>query len=136
MRATADLVLPYTLDGYPAERASLAGWLAEAPDPLIVSGDLHTGMVLDFSANPEDETAPVVATELMAPAISSAFPADYAAFAPFLPLVNPHMSHVDVSNGWLRLELGPDGGTADFRTVDKVSDPESGVETTHTVALT
>jgi alkaline phosphatase D len=135
LRGTDEVLLPYTLDGYPDERRAIAAMLERAPSPLIVSGDLHIGMVLDFSANPADSTAPVVATELMAPAISSTFPEEFAPFAPFLPLLNPHIRHIDVANGWMLLQIDPDGASAEFRTVADVSDPSSPVTPTHRVDL-
>ncbi len=130
IRSAEEVLLPYTLDGYPADRIRLAELLASAPQPLILSGDLHTGMILDFSADPTDPTMPVVATELMAPAISSTFPEQYAPYAPFLPLLNPHVKHIDVTNGWLLLELGTAEATAEYRTVADVADPLSAVEAT------
>jgi len=128
LTAAGEMTLGYTLDGYPTEREVLAGWLGQAPSPLILSGDLHMGMMLDFSADPANREAAVVATELMAPAISSAFPADLAPFAPFLPLLNPHLRHIDVANGWLKLTLEATGATAEFRTVVDIANPASSLE--------
>lgn len=131
-----DPPLPYSWDGYPEERAELAVRLAQR-DSVVVSGDLHTGMALDVKAQPLNADSPVTAPEFMAPAISSAFPADLAPLAPLLPLVNPQLRHVDTRNGWLLLEITPDLVTAEYRTVDDVSDPDSVVAptTTFDVAL-
>lgn len=123
-----DVLLPYTLDAHPSERRLLAGWMEEAPRSLIVSGDLHTAMLADFSADPSDSSSQVVATEIMAPAVSSAFPADLAPLAPFLPLVNRHVKHIDTRNGWLSLTIDSDQATAEFRTVTDVRNPESPIE--------
>ncbi len=127
-------LLPYSIDAYPEERARMARALASAPDPLIVSGDLHTTLVADFSADPLDPGAPVVAVEIMAPAISSAFPEQYASLAPFLPLVNRQLREVEIANGWLRLDLDPESVAAEFHLVDDVADPRSPV-TVRPVAL-
>ena len=105
----------------------MASLLADVDSPIIVSGDLHTSLVADFSADPLDAAAPAVAVEIMAPAISSQFPEQFAPLAPFLPLVKPNLREVTVRNGWLRLQLDPDGPTADFHYVDDVADPASSV---------
>ena len=118
-------LVPYSIDARPDERVRMADLLAAAPQPTIVSGDLHTSLVADFSADPLDPGIPSVAVEIMAPAISSAFPTRFAALAPFLPLVNPQLRDVDVSNGWLELTLSKTGRTAAFHYVDTITDPAS-----------
>lgn len=121
-------LLPYTIDSRPNERARLAALLSTMPSPIIISGDLHTSLVADFSADPLDPTAAAVATEIMAPAISSAFPERFAPLAPFLPLINPQLRQVEVANGWLELTLSADQDpTAAFHFVDDITDPESSI---------
>lgn len=120
-----DPLVPYSIDARPDERARMAALLESAPRPAIVSGDLHTSLVADFSSDPLDSAAPNVAVEIMAPAISSAFPSRFAALAPFLPLVNPQIRQVEVENGWLELTLSESGRTAAFHFVDTIADPAS-----------
>lgn len=118
-------LVPYSIDARPEERSRMASLLASAPNPTIVSGDLHTSLVADFSADPLDRASPDVAVEIMAPAISSAFPDRFAALAPFLPIVNPQLRSVEVENGWLELRLGEGERAAVFHFVDDVADPDS-----------
>lgn len=122
-----DPLVPYSIDARPDERSRMADLLSVTPQPLIVSGDLHTSLVADFSADPLDSSAPNVAVEIMAPAISSAFPTRFAALAPFLPLVNPQLRQVEVENGWLELTLSESGRTAAFHYVDTIADPASAI---------
>lgn len=122
-----DVLLPYTFDGYPDERRWLAGELAKQPNRLVVSGDLHSAAVLEITADPADLDQPTVATEFMAPPISSEFPADFAGLVGFIPLANPHVDRVEVVNGWLRLDITPDRATAEFRVVADLADPNSPV---------
>lgn len=120
-----DPLVPYSIDARPDERVRMADLLSVTPQPVIVSGDLHTSLVADFSADPLDSSAPNVAVEIMAPAISSAFPSRFAALAPFLPLVNPQLRQVEVENGWLELTFSETGRTAAFHYVDTIADPAS-----------
>ncbi len=119
-------LLPYTWDGAPQDRRSLARVLADK-NAVIVSGDLHTSMVLDFTADPTDPASKPVAPEFMAPSISSQFPARFESAAPLLPLFNRHLRHIDTSNGWLLLEITSEKIVATFQYVDDVGDPESDV---------
>ncbi|MFT7599036.1 MAG: alkaline phosphatase D [Acidimicrobiales bacterium] len=122
-----ETLLPYTWDGYPLERAWLAEQLAARPNRICLSGDLHSSAALTVSADPADRSLPVVATEFMAPAISSEFPPDVAPFVPFIPLANAHIEHIDTKNGWLMLDIEPHRVTATFRHVIDVGDPNSAI---------
>ncbi len=122
-----DVLLPYTLDGHPDERRWLGEQLARQPGRIIVSGDLHAAAVFEFSPDRSDVDSPTVATEFMAPAISSSFPERYAAAAPLLPVLNSHMKRFDLFNGWLSLAFTAADVTAEFRRVADVSRPDSEV---------
>ena len=117
-------LLPYAWDGYPDARREVARLLAEQ-DSVIVSGDLHTSMVLDIKFDPDGGEEVTAATELMAPAISSKFPAALEPLAPLLPDLNSQVRHIDVANGWLLLDIRPEATTAEFRFVDDLDDPSS-----------
>lgn len=122
------VLLPYTWDGAADDRSQLASRVADQ-DAIIVSGDLHTAMALDFRADPNDAESTTVAPEFMAPAISSAFPQRFESFAPFLGLFNDHLNLIDTRNGWLHLELSVDRVVATYHFVDDVADPQSALTT-------
>ncbi len=119
-------LLPYTWDGAPDDRRKLAEALADT-DAVIVPGDLHTAMVLDFTADPTVSGSPATAPEFMAPSISSQFPARFESAAPLLPLFNNKLHHINTSNGWLLLEITTRKITATFHFVSDVQDPDSAV---------
>jgi alkaline phosphatase D len=129
---TASAILPDTWDGYAGERRTLAASLATAPGPVVLTGDLHTQMALDLRADPEQDDAPIVATELMAPAISSPFPRDLVPLATLAARLNPDIALFDPRNGYLVVTLTPQELTAEFRTLDDVTDADSGIATTQT----
>jgi alkaline phosphatase D len=128
-------VLTDTWDGYAGERRLVADALGRAPGPVVLSGDLHTALALDVRADPFDRTTPVLATELMAPAISSPFPASPAALAGAVALLNPHIHHVDPGNGYLVVTLTPDRLVAEYRTLADATDPDSPIATSATVTV-
>lgn len=91
-----ELSPPYAFEAHPGDAERLARLLAAAPDPLIVSGDLHLALELDFTDT---------ITEWMAPPLSSAVPAEYAELVPLLPLVSPAVRSAEVRTGYLHVEV-------------------------------
>jgi alkaline phosphatase D len=112
-----------TWDGYPdAQRRAIAA-LSAAPNPVVLTGDYHAGMVLEVGDRPFGTDAAVVATEFMAPPISSVlFPDDVSGRTPQLrQQLNGH--------GYLTVTAEPDALTAEFRVLRDVQDPRSRIRT-------
>ncbi len=111
------VVVTDTWDGYAGERRRLVDAMAAArPDTVVVSGDFHSAMSLEVRPDPFDTSGAVVATELMAPPTSSAMSETVADVAVLAASFNDHFGHLDPTNGWLRLTLGPDRVGAEFRS--------------------
>lgn len=128
-------ILPDTWDGYAGERRLVAEALGGVGGAVILSGDLHAGMALDVRPDPYDPAGPVVAAELMAPAISSPFPASAARLAGLAAGLNPQIAHFDPANGYLVVTLTPEWLTAEFRTLADVTDADSPIATTATFTV-
>lgn len=112
-----------TWDGYPQARRRLIAELAEATNPVVLTGDYHAGMTLEVRAEPYDQASALVAAEFMAPPISSAlFPEDVSARTPqLLEQINQH--------GYLVVDVTPEELTATFRVLDDVTDADTGIST-------
>jgi alkaline phosphatase D len=113
-------------DGYPDARVRLLEALADIDNPVILTGDYHTGMVLDARQRPFEPDTDVVATEFLSPPISSVlFPADVSARTPQLrQQINAH--------GYLTVTVERDRLTTAFRVLDDVTDARSAVRTAAT----
>jgi alkaline phosphatase D len=112
-------------DGYPEMRRRVVELLAEddVSNPLVLSGDYHAAFVGDLKADPWDPDSPVVAPELLGSSISSVvFGTDFTA-------QNPQIRYFEGRNGYLVCRITPDEVTADFKYVDDVADPDSGITT-------
>jgi alkaline phosphatase D len=70
-----------------------------------LTGDFHSSTVADLRADPYDSRGSIVATEFMAPAISSAFPNALRALAPLMLALNPQVHHFDPDNGYMTCEV-------------------------------
>lgn len=121
-------------DGHPAARLRLLDQLAAGgsgvSNPVVVTGDYHAGFVNDVHQVPFDQSSPVVATELLSPAISSAlFPTDYTA-------LNPHVKYFVARHGYLRCTVEADRLTAEYQLVSDVQDPDATIATDATWVIT
>jgi alkaline phosphatase D len=116
-------------DGYPLARQRLIDQLQAAgtSNPIVLSGDVHSEWVNSLKLNFDDETSQSVGTEFVTTSITS-----HNALAPmlgYLRRVNPHIAYIDDHHGYTRCQITPDLWQTDFRAVDTVTDPVSGIET-------
>jgi alkaline phosphatase D len=89
-------------DGYTAERRTILDAVSQTrvPNAVVLSGDIHSHLVADLQPEPR-EGSPVVATELVAGAISSPSFDDLTGLMP----ANPHLRYTSQSNGYLWIDL-------------------------------
>ncbi len=113
-------------DGYPVARQRVIDLMAEVDNPVVISGDYHQGMVLDVNEAPFDTDSPLVATEFMAPPISSVL------FSDDVSERTPQLRQQLDGHGYLLVEVTPEAVTAEFRMLDDVTDPDSAVQTEST----
>jgi alkaline phosphatase D len=91
---------------------------------VVLTGDLHVQLVADVAG--ADGT--VVATELVAPSISSRASEQLAPVVDLLPSVARDVVFADDDRrGWLRCDVSADGWTATYREVIDATDPASEV---------
>ncbi len=115
-----------TWDGYHGERQALLTALSESSENLVVlSGDFHSSTVADLRADPFDTDSPIIAAEFMAPAISSAFPAQLRPLAPIVIQFNPQVRHFDPDNGYMSCEITTDSWSTELHRLEDVTDEAS-----------
>lgn len=116
-----------TWNGYPAARENMLGMLgALAPNPVVLSGDLHTPLAGNLVPMGQDRP---VGVELLSGSVTSPGFADYlpeaypGAFRDALKETNPTIVYTDTSrSGWLRVDLTADACTAEWHLVNTVHD--------------
>ena len=112
-------------DGYPAERAEVCALLEATSNPVVLSGDFHSGVVADLPAGGRIGGA-AVATEFAVGSISSAFPRSFVDIVAKGAAELSHIRHFDNrSRGYLRCEVTPDEWRAEFRIVETTLEPRS-----------
>jgi alkaline phosphatase D len=121
-------------DGYAPARARLLGFLADrgVRNPVVLAGDIHSSWFSDLRVDPDDPTAPVVASEFVATSISSDFPAAFdAPLKAANPILNPQVRHFDGSRrGYLRMHVDRQRWLTEQRSVATIATPDAPVATT------
>ena len=113
-----------TWDGYYGERKQLLETLTSTSENLVVlSGDFHAASAGDLRSDPFDFETPVIATEFMAPAISSSFPDNLRNLAPLVLGINPQVRHFSPENGYAICEVTSSNWTTEiFLLADRTSE--------------
>jgi alkaline phosphatase D len=126
-----------TWDGYSgARRTLLEGALDSGVRNLVVlTGDFHSTSVGDVRTDPYDPSTPIVATELMAPAISSRFPEQLRSFAPIVLALNPQVRWFDPDNGWMSCEVTPETWTTDVMLLADVTNEMTTARSAATIVV-
>ncbi len=115
-------------DGYVASRQRLYARLKEtkAPNPIVLSGDVHlhygADLKLDFE-NPRSETVGVEFTNTSV--TSGADGADVNATWERMRLDNPHIKYHSARRGYIACTATPATMRADFKILDRVTVPDA-----------
>lgn len=129
-----------TWEGYPYAKADFLRDLDElGVNPVVLSGDLHTGLAADLAREPG---ADPVAVELMTPAVTS------PGLSTYLPdrrpngvrdatmQQNPHLRYMDIENrGWLEVALTRQRCTGTWHRVDNVIEREYSASVGQTLSV-
>ena len=119
-------------DGYPEAQGRLLSFLGETrpPNPVVLTGDIHSNWAADLKADFLDPSSNVVGAELVGTSISSGGDGTDADAGPEDVLVrNPHIHFVNRQRGYVRCSVTPDRLTADYRIVPYVTRPGAPLET-------
>jgi alkaline phosphatase D len=113
-------------DGYPKARERLLGFIHERKisNPLVLGGDVHTGIVADLKMNFDDAKSPVIATEFVGTSITSQGPGPKLSEA--ARHANPHLKfHNGTQRGYTTFDVTPAQCTVRMRTLSSVTDPQA-----------
>ena len=125
-------------DGYPAERQAMLAQFADVgtPNPIVLTGDIHSNWVADLHTDFDDLTSPIVATELVGTSISSSGDGqDMTAGGERRLLDNPHIKFYNGQRGYVTAEVTPNHWTSEFKIVPVVTEPGAVVETRATFVV-
>jgi alkaline phosphatase D len=119
-------------DGYQGSRERVTqGWVdAGVRNPVVLTGDVHTHWANELKADYADPDSPCVGTELVTTSITSGGNGEDSdpATDPNLQR-NPHIKFYNKQRGYVRTRITRNELRADFRVLDRVTEPGSPART-------
>jgi alkaline phosphatase D len=119
-------------DGYTAARRRLYERLRDtnAPNPVVLSGDVHVHYAADLKMDFRNEASPAIGVELTNSSITSGGDgADVATSWPTVRAANPHLKYHSARRGYIACTATQTDLRADFKVIDRVTIPDSPVQT-------
>ena len=103
---------------------------------MVLSGDAHVNCGFDLKQDFNDPDSPAVAAEFVGTSISSGGNgADMTPAGQEWLAANPHLRFFNNQRGYVRCRVRPEGWYADYRVVDRVSDPNGSASTRTTLLV-
>ena len=126
---TREDVREYSMDqwpGYMHERREIVGFLKDRriPNPVVITGDIHSNWVNDLRVDDREPGTPVVATEFVGTSISTG--GNGFATNPRVERLlsdNPGVRYFNAQRGYVRCSITPGEWRSDYRGVDDVTRP-------------
>ena len=118
--------------GYEVERRRLMEFLAarRPPNPVVLTGDIHTNWVNDLKVDYTDPLAPTVATEFVGTSISSGGDgSDTRDSTEGILAENPAVKFYNSQRGYVSCDVTPGQWLSHYRVLDYVSRPDSPIST-------
>jgi alkaline phosphatase D len=119
-------------DGYVAARRRLLSHIDQSKpnNPVVITGDIHSSWVHDLKVDFSLPNSRTVATEFVGTSISSDFPTAFIAPVTAALPGNPHTKYFEgAGRGYVRCQLTQEQWRSDYRLVDSITTPTSGIRT-------
>ena len=119
----------HNMDAWDGAKAAQARVLKMAraapnPNPVVLSGDIHHGVALEMREDWTNVSTPCVGVEFVATSITSGGDGEAPmAIEGAVLSHNPHVKHISNRRGYVRHTVTPKTWTADYRALEKVSEP-------------
>jgi alkaline phosphatase D len=123
-------------DGYRASRARIQqGWQDRGVrNPVVLTGDVHRAYANDLKADYRNSASAKIGAELVCTSISSTGDGSGSTAIPNAA-TNPHVKFFQDRRGYVRTTITPASITADFRSVEAVSEHGAAATTTRSFVI-
>ena len=126
----------YSMDqwpGYAYERMELMRFLADrkVPNPIVLTGDIHSNWVNDLRVDDRKTDAPVVATEFVGTSMTSGGNESWVNLASktLVTFRNPGVRFLNGERGYVRCNITPEAWTSDYVVCEDVLRPQGKMTT-------
>jgi alkaline phosphatase D len=116
-----------TWNGYVAARSRLYGRIVEtqAPNPVVISGDIHEHYAADLKQDFTNLSSPTIAVELTNTSITAGGDGqEIGGVWRRIKDDNPHIKFHSQRRGYISCTATPDTMRAEFKTLDRVTTPD------------
>ena len=125
-------------DGYAESRNRLFGHIrdSKAPNPIVLSGDVHTHWCADLKVDFTKPTSPTIGVEFTNSSVTSG--GDGSDVQPTWETIrsaNPHITYHGNKRGYISCTATASTMKADFRIVDRVTVPNQPARTARTMVV-
>ena len=115
-------------DGYPAARRRLLAQMAEASNPVMLTGDIHKHVAAEIPADPDDPAAGALGVELVCTSIASDGDGAADAGTPETWTRHEYVKLYDGRRGYVHVRLTPQEMVSSFRVVDWIEADDTAPE--------
>ena len=115
-------------DGYPAARRRLLAQMAEASNPVMLTGDIHKHVAAEIPADPDDPVAGALGVELVCTSIASDGDGAADAGTPETWTRHEYVKLYDGRRGYVHVRLTPQEMVSSFRVVDWIEADDTAPE--------
>jgi alkaline phosphatase D len=125
-------------DGYPADRVRVLRHLRQshAPNPIVLSGDIHLHYAADLHLDPQDERSEIVASEFTNTSISANGDGSEVSFNwDAVRKENPHIRYHSGRRGYISVTATQAEMRADYKILERVTVPNEPIRTSGTVVV-
>jgi len=125
-------------DGYVAARQRLYAHItsSKAPNPIVLSGDVHVHYAADLKMDFENPRSPTIGVELTNTSITSAGDgADISGDWEAIKNDNPHIKYHSARRGYIACTATPATLRAEFKILDRVTMPDQPIRTGGTIVV-
>ena len=126
----------YSMDqwpGYAYERMELMRFLADrkVPNPIVLTGDIHSNWVNDLRVDDRKTDAPVVATDFVGTSMTSGGNESWVNLASktLVTFRNPGVRFLNGERGYVRCNITPEAWTSDYVVCEDVLRPQGKMTT-------
>lgn len=105
-------------DGYPAARRRLLAQMAEAQNPVMLTGDIHKHVAAEIPADPDDPGEERLGVELVCTSVGSDGDGAEDAGTPETWTRHDHVKLYDGRRGYVHVRLTPEEMVSSFHVVD------------------
>ena len=115
-------------DGYPAARRRLLAQMAEASNPVMLTGDIHKHVAAEIPADPDDPGEERLGVELVCTSIASDGDGAADAGTPETWTRHEYVKLYDGRRGYVHVRLTPQEMVSSFRVVDWIEADDTAPE--------